>query len=143
MGLDKNDRITQLIEINRALAHDLDMSRRFASDLGRERDALSVKVEELSDQIDKTGGSDRVGFLEQMIESMKNELTEERLKYQQMQRRIERDIQSLSMEHDTIERRHEKELKELVESQKAMNRVLLRFFDSIDTASLSKNPWVH
>jgi chromosome segregation ATPase len=39
--------ISQLVEINRALAEDLDVSRRFVADLGRERDSLTKQVKEL------------------------------------------------------------------------------------------------
>lgn len=34
------ERLSQLVEINRALAHDLDVSRRVAARLGRERDEM-------------------------------------------------------------------------------------------------------
>ena len=41
-------RLSQLAEINRALAHDLDISRRVAAELGRERDALQSERDELA-----------------------------------------------------------------------------------------------
>jgi len=40
-------RVTQLLEINRALTHDLDIGHRNAAQLARERDQLSAEVEEL------------------------------------------------------------------------------------------------
>lgn len=45
-------RVTQLLEINRALTHDLDISHRNAAKLARERDALADEVDSLRSQID-------------------------------------------------------------------------------------------
>ena len=42
------ERELELVEINRALAQDLDTSRRLLAELGRERDALRQRVAELT-----------------------------------------------------------------------------------------------
>lgn len=42
--------IEQLIEINRALAHDLDVSRRFIAEISRERDALRNEIDTLMEK---------------------------------------------------------------------------------------------
>ena len=48
---DIKKRLSQLVEINRALADDLDVSRRIVAQLGSERDALQARVEVLETEV--------------------------------------------------------------------------------------------
>ena len=52
-------RIAQLVEMNRALVHDLDLSRKATAQLARERDALRQQVETYRVQIARREAVDR------------------------------------------------------------------------------------
>lgn len=55
MNDETKKRLSQLVEINRALAHDLDVSRRIVAELGNERDALKDRVERLESEVEVAG----------------------------------------------------------------------------------------
>jgi chromosome segregation ATPase len=54
------ERLKQLAEVNSALAQDLDVSRRVAAKLGRERDSLREQVKQLTRQQTPDPGADRL-----------------------------------------------------------------------------------
>lgn len=83
MALKTEATIYQLIEINRALTHDLDIVRRSVSILGRERDELLVEVEGLRKQTVQNNTGD-------CLTTMKRDLAEIRKKLQEGHDNVER-----------------------------------------------------
>ncbi len=86
MVSDTNRKLTQLVEINRALAHDLDLSRRLSSELSRDRDELLLQVEELENEVRLLQGTERRDRHHDEIEQIRQELQREREKCEQIRR---------------------------------------------------------
>ncbi len=83
-------RLTHLVEINRALSSDLDMSRRMITKLGRERDTLRGRVDTLEVEVANVTFGDTTEESPYDMEKMREELLEERYKLDAICR--ERDI---------------------------------------------------
>jgi chromosome segregation ATPase len=74
---DIKKRLTQLVEINRALADDLDVSRRIVAEVGNERDALRARVEVLETEIEMAVPGDMAGKTSGTGESTTEDLSRE------------------------------------------------------------------
>ena len=64
-------RITQLVEINRALAHDLDVSRRIVAELGNDRDYALRGAEAAVDRANRA--EERLGALAARLRELEKE----------------------------------------------------------------------
>jgi chromosome segregation ATPase len=73
-------RLTHLVEINRALSSDLDISRRMITNLSRERDALRSRVDTLENEIESVtfAGTPKVSQCD--VEGVREELLQEQYK---------------------------------------------------------------
>ena len=67
MLTETKERIAQLVEINRGLAQDLDVSRRVVADISRERDVLREYVETLQSELQYKGAMSDRAQLQQTI----------------------------------------------------------------------------
>ena len=81
------DNLNELLEVNQALAQDLDVSRRLVAELGRERDALRRQVDELEARNAAT--AERARAAEQTLRALVGDL-----------RRSEMERASLALERD-------------------------------------------
>lgn len=76
MIAETKNRLAQVVEINRALSQDLDVSRRQVAEISRDRDALRQKVETLEGQIQDAAFAPEPRSTRNEIESIREELTE-------------------------------------------------------------------
>jgi len=76
-------RLTQLVEINRTLADDLEASRRTAAAVERERDRLQAETQELREKVSLLRSRDASGQLRREVKKMAGELLHAR---QQLER---------------------------------------------------------
>lgn len=83
---DIRKRLSQLVEINRALAHDLDMSRRIIAELGNERDSLIARIESLEVEIADAAHRETEDKSRSDSVDLQCELIEERQKLREMNR---------------------------------------------------------
>ncbi len=67
-------RLSQLVEINRSLADDLDASRRAAAAAERERDRLRDEVESLRETVSELRAQDATGQLRREVRQLAGEL---------------------------------------------------------------------
>lgn len=125
---DLKKRLTQLIEVNHALSHDLDMSRRSVAELGRERDLLKKRVVEMEDssqaqiysiQTKMTKEQNKSMFFEREREELKRDIAEARERMvaaEQQVYRLARKVKESEQEKDALK-------SQLDESMEAMDEI--------------------
>lgn len=145
--------VSQLLEINRALTHDLDISHRNAAKLARERDALADEVDSLRSQIDTTDESGGGAWTRQPTDDLALELDEERNANEQLRAEIDvllRDCEAartrayqaeerardLTLLLRQVEEERDAARDQLGESTQAMESIRHRLYESLDSSLL-------
>jgi chromosome segregation ATPase len=82
-------RLSQLVEINRNLADDLDASRRAAASAERQRDRLQAEVESLRAKVSDLKSQDISGQLRREVKKMASELLDTRQELERILRERE------------------------------------------------------
>ena len=129
---EKDDQISQLVEINRALAHDLDVVRRSASALGRERDELLSQIEELSNKESESDTSISVEYLMREIAEIRADFTKEKEYSENVRGHLEKCISDLYSYYIDVQKTRDVILEELKQAKSAMKEVLYRLVFGAD-----------
>jgi chromosome segregation ATPase len=99
--------IATLVETNRALASDLDSSRRVAATLGHQRDSLELEVARLRSDLDASAMAGGPDHWRREAEQLREELAEQKRELGQLRR--ERDERLRNAERDQARMRRAEE----------------------------------
>jgi len=119
--------IARLVETNRALASDLDASRRVAASLGHQRDAFELETTRLRSELEQSAlGPTNSDSWRQQTRQLRAELAEQQRELEQNQarlRRAEERVSTLTAALGRAERERDAMRRELEEFRDAMDRI--------------------
>jgi len=118
--------IARLVETNRALASDLDASRRVAASLGHQRDAFELETTRLRSELEQAALSSHSDSWHQQTRQLRTELAEQQRELEQNQarlRRAEERVSTLTVALGRAERERDAIQRELDEFRAAMQQI--------------------
>ncbi len=118
--------IARLVETNRALASDLDASRRVAASLGHQRDAFEIETTRLRSELEQSTLGSNGESWRQQLRQLRSEFTEQQRELEQNQarlRRAEGRVSMLTAALDRAEREGDSMRRELEELRDVMEQI--------------------
>jgi chromosome segregation ATPase len=118
--------ITMLVETNRALASDLDASRRVAASLGHQRDAFELETNRLRSELEQTTLSCNPDSWRQQIRQLRAEAAEQQRELEQNQARLgraEERVSTLTTALARAERERDAARRELEDFRDVMDQI--------------------
>ena len=118
--------IARLVETNRALASDLDASRRVAASLGHQRDAFELETTRLRSELEQSALNSNSDSWRQQTRQLRTEFAEQQRELEQNQarlRRAEERVSTLTVALGRAERERDAVRRELQEFRDAMKQI--------------------
>jgi chromosome segregation ATPase len=118
--------IARLVETNRALASDLDASRRVAASLGHQRDAFELETTRLRNELEQSALGSNSDSWRQQTRQLRAELAEQQRELEQNQarlRRAEERVSTLTAALGRAERERDAMRRELEEFKDVMDQI--------------------